>query len=143
MALALFTFIITQINGTKDYWGHIFWMPGVPLAIKPVLALIEFIGLFTKPFTLLIRLFANITGGHIIILSLVGLIWVMGNYGASTGGTIGGFVIALPFIFAMNFLELFVAFLQAFIFALLSALYIGQAVEEHHHDEHHEAAHAH
>jgi F-type H+-transporting ATPase subunit a len=136
-ALAIITFVVVNLSGNKDYWGHIFWMPGVPIWLKPVMALIEFAGIFIKPFTLLIRLFANISAGHLIILSLVGLIWTIGEMGTSLGGSIGGMVIALPFTFAMNFLELFVAFLQAFIFSLLASLYIGAAVEEHHHEEAH------
>ena len=113
-------------------------MPGVPLPVLIILTPLEIIGLFIKPITLLIRLFANITAGHIMILSLVSLIFVFSNLGANMGGAIGGSAIAIPFVFAMNFLELFVAFLQAFIFALLTSLYIGSAVEEHHHgDEHH------
>jgi F-type H+-transporting ATPase subunit a len=121
------------LNGNKDYWKHIFWMPGLPTPLKPVLAVIEFAGVFIKPFTLFIRLFANITAGHIIILSLIGLIFMFGKNGASVLGATGGSMVAVPFVFAMNFLELFVAFLQAFIFALLTSLYIGSAVEEHHH----------
>ena len=113
-------------------------MPGVPLLLKPLMALIEVIGLIVKPFTLMIRLFANITAGHIIILSLIGLIFLFGDNGLSTGGTAAGAALAVPFVFVMNLLELFVAFLQAFIFTLLSALYIGAAVEEHHHADHDE-----
>lgn len=143
LALAIFTFIVTNINGNKHYWGHIFWMPGVPVFVKPILAVIEFAGLFIKPFTLFIRLFANITAGHIIILSLIGLIWNFGDYGISVGGSSVGAVVSFLFVSFINLLELFVAFLQAFIFALLSALYIGAAIEDHHHEEGHEHAHAH
>jgi len=138
LALALVTFIVVNLSGNRDYWGHIFWMPGVPLLLKPLMALIEVIGLIVKPFTLMIRLFANITAGHIIILSLIGLIFLFGDNGLSTGGTAAGAALAVPFVFVMNLLELFVAFLQAFIFTLLSALYIGAAVEEHHHADHDE-----
>lgn len=130
MALALLTFIITTVNGNKHYWKHVFWMPGVPTAIKPVLAIVEFAGLFIKPFSLMIRLFANITGGHILILSLVGLIFIFGKAGASMSGAAGGAAVAVPFVLFMNAIELLVAFLQAFIFTILSALYIGMAVEE-------------
>jgi F-type H+-transporting ATPase subunit a len=137
LALAFFVFLVTNMSGNKDYWKHVFWMPGIPTFVKPVLAVIEFFGLFIKPFTLFIRLFANITAGHIIILSLVGLIWSFGDYGASVGGSGIGAVLSFMFVSFINILELFVAFLQAFIFALLSALYIGSAVEEHdHHDDH-------
>lgn len=132
MVLAIITFIVTNINGNKHYWGHVLWMPGLPLAIKPLISAIEIIGLFTKPFSLMMRLFANITAGHIIILSLVGLIFVFGNAGESIPGSIGGAAIAIPFTIFMNLIELLVAFLQAYIFTMLAASYIGAAVEEHH-----------
>lgn len=133
MVLAIITFIVTNINGNKHYWGHVLWMPGLPLAIKPLISAIEIIGLFTKPFSLMMRLFANITAGHIIILSLVGLIFVFGNAGESIPGSIGGAAIAIPFTIFMNLIELLVAFLQAYIFTMLAASYIGAAVEEPHH----------
>ena len=128
-ALALITFIIVQFSGTKDYWKHIFWMPGVPWPMKIVLAPIEVLGMFTKPFALMIRLFANMTAGHVIVMTLVGLIVVFRNWIA--GPAFFGFTIFISVI------ELLVAFLQAYIFTLLSALYIGMAVEDH--DEHHPA----
>ena len=134
LALSVFTFIIVQFNGTKDYWGHIFWMPGVPLVLKPVLAVIEFAGIFIKPAALTIRLFANIFAGHIIILSLLCLIFMFQSYAVGVASTLGAAVMFL--------LELFVAILQAFVFTLLSSVFIGQALEEHSHDEHHDAAHA-
>lgn len=141
MVLAFFVFIMVNINGNSHYWGHILWMPGVPTAIKPLMTIIEVVGVFMKPITLLIRLFANITAGHIIILSLVSLIFFFSKAGGVAGG-VAGMGLAVPFVFALNLLELFVAFLQAFVFALLASLYIGSAIEEHHHDEHHgEAAH--
>lgn len=136
-ALALITFIITNINGNKDYWGHIFWMPGVPVPMKIFLAPIELIGIFTKPISLMIRLFANITAGHIIILALVGLIFVFGNNGKSVGGSYVGLAIAAPFTCFLMVIEIIVAFIQAFIFTILTASYIGGATAEHHHDEHH------
>ncbi|MCH2044644.1 MAG: F0F1 ATP synthase subunit A [Saprospiraceae bacterium] len=137
MVLAVFTFIVVNLSGNKHYWEHVLWMPGVPLLLKPLLTILEVVGLFIKPATLLIRLFANITAGHIMILSLTSLIFVFSNQGESIAGAFGGGAIAIPFVFVMNFLELFVAFLQAFIFALLASLYIGGAVEEHHHEEAH------
>lgn len=138
MVLAVFVFIVVNINGTKDYWMHILWMPGVPTAVKPLLTVIEVMSLFIKPATLFIRLFANIAAGHVIILSLVSLIFFFNN-SFGMGGAIAGMTISVPFVFAMNLLELFVAFLQAFVFALLTALYIGSAVEEHGHHDHAEA----
>ncbi len=139
-ALALMTFLITNLHANKYYWGHIFNPPGVPLAIKFILVPIELAGVFIKPVALMIRLFANITAGHIIIISLVGLIFVFGNAGENIGGGVGGALVAVPFTLFMSFLELLVAFLQAFIFTMLSALFISLAQEDHHHDDH--AAHA-
>lgn len=135
LVLALFTFVITQFSGTKDYWGHIFWMPGVPIAMRPLLAVVEVIGLFTKPFALMMRLFANITAGHILILALISLIFILKTAWMSLA--------AIPFVIFMSCLELLVALLQAYIFTLLSALFIGMAVEEHDHahDHAHEGHH--
>ena len=126
--LAIITFLITSFSGNKYYWGHIFNTPGVPFILKFLIVPIEIVGLFTKPFSLMVRLFANITAGHIIILSLLGLIFIFKSVFAS--------LISLPFAIFMMFLELFVALLQAYIFTLLSAMYFSAAVEEHHHDEH-------
>ena len=123
LTMAVCTMVITNINGNKNYWGHIFWMPGVPAAMKIVLAPIELIGVFTKPFALMVRLFANITAGHIIILSLISVIFSMGVAWSALAG---------PLTLFMNVLELLVAFLQAYVFTLLSALFIGQAVDDHH-----------
>lgn len=136
IVLALIVFIVVNLNGTKDYWMHILWMPGIPTFVKPLLMVIEVLGLFIKPATLFIRLFANITAGHVIILSLVSLIFIFNNnMGTAAAG--GGIAIAVPFVFAMNMLELFVAFLQAFVFALLASLYIGGARETHDHEHEH------
>jgi F-type H+-transporting ATPase subunit a len=130
MMLALVVFVVVNLNGTKDYWLHILWMPGVPVFVKPLLTIIEVLGLFIKPATLFIRLFANITAGHVIILSLVSLIFFF-KTAMGTSGAVAGIGLAVPFVFALNLLELFVAFLQAFVFSLLTALYIGSAVEDH------------
>ena len=144
MGLAILVFIVTNISGKKDYWQHVFWMPGVPVFVKPILAIVEILGLFIKPFSLMIRLFANITAGHIIILSLIGLVFVFGNSGESLGGATVGAIVGGAFTAFMNLIELLVAFLQAFIFAMLAASYIGAAVEEHdHHDEEHAVDHRH
>jgi F-type H+-transporting ATPase subunit a len=128
-ALALLTFLITQFSGNKNYWKHIFWMPGVPVPMKIILAPIELLGVFIKPFALMIRLYANIMAGHIVLMSLVGLIFVFKNW----IGSGLSFVLA----FAISMIELLVALLQAYIFTMLSALYFGFAVEEHEHDEAH------
>ena len=135
LTLATITFILTNLNGSKDYWTHVFLMPGIPKPLLLILTPIEIIGLFTKPFALMMRLFANMTAGHIIILSLVSLIFILGENGSSVGGAIGGTAVAVPFVLFMNGLELLVALLQAYIFTLLSAIFIGMATEEHHHAE--------
>lgn len=133
MALALMVFIVTTISGKKDYWMHTFAMPGVPWYVLLILTPVEILGLFIKPFSLMIRLFANISAGHIIILSLIGLIFVFGDVGNSTSGAATGVLVGGAFTAFMNLIELLVAFLQAFIFAMLAASYIGAAVEEHDH----------
>ena len=132
--LAVFTFLVVNLNGNKNYWEHVFWMPGVPAAVKVlVLTPVEFLGLFLKPITLMVRLFANITAGHIVILSFVGLTFIFGEMGQNVGGgAIGALVGTLLGLF-MSAIELLVAFLQAFIFAILSASYIGAAVVDDHH----------
>lgn len=142
MVLAVFTFIITNINGNKHYWEHIFWMPGIPAWVKLILTPVEILGVFIKPFSLMIRLFANISAGHIIILSLVGLIFIFGENGTNLTGGIVGAIVGGAFTAFMNLIELLVAFLQAFVFSMLTASYIGAAIEEGHHD-HHDEAHAH
>lgn len=131
--LALFTLLVVNLSGNGNYWKHIFWMPDVPVPVKLFLMPIELIGIITKPFALMIRLFANITAGHIIVLSLVSLIFIFSNNGISLGGGVGGAVIAVPFVLFISVIELLVAFLQAFIFTILSAVFIGAAVEEAHH----------
>ncbi len=135
-ALALITFVLIVTGANKDYWMHIFNPPGVPLGVKPILILIEFLSLFIKPAALMIRLFANITAGHIIILSLVSLIFIAGHLANAAVG-FGSSLLVVPFMLFMNCLELFVAALQAFVFTILSAVFIGQAVEEHDHHEAH------
>ena len=127
--LALFTFLITQFSGNKDYWKHIFWMPGVPVPMKIILAPIELLGTLTKPFSLMIRLFANISAGHIVVMSLISIAIIM----KSTLGATGATLLSLALSFFLTLIELLVAFLQAYIFTMLSALFIGMAVEEHDH----------
>jgi len=127
--LALFTYLITQFSGTKDYWKHIFWMPGVPVSMKIILAPIELLGTLTKPFSLMIRLFANISAGHIVVMSLISIAIIM----KSTLGAAGATLLSLALSFFLTLIELLVAFLQAYIFTMLSALFIGMAVEEHEH----------
>ncbi len=132
--LALLTFVIMIASGNKNFWMHIFWMPGVPWPMKIVLAPIELIGLVIKPFSLMIRLFANITAGHIVLMSLMGMIIYNSWYGS-------GLTFLLTVVLVL--IELMVAALQAYIFTMLSALYFGSAVEEHEHDHEHEHSVAH
>jgi F-type H+-transporting ATPase subunit a len=123
-SLALITLLITLFTANKHYWGHIFWMPGVPKPMRIILAPIELLGVFIKPFSLMIRLYANMTAGHMVIMGLIGLIFVFQNWFAS-----GAFT---ALTIALSILELLVAALQAYIFTMLTALYFGSAVEEHH-----------
>jgi len=123
--LALFTFLITQFSGNKNHWKHVFAAPGVPTWLLPIMIPVEIIGLISKPFALMIRLFANITAGHIIVLSLICLIFIFDSVWVSP--------VSILFVVFMDCIELFVAFLQAYIFTLLSALFIGMATAEEHH----------
>jgi F-type H+-transporting ATPase subunit a len=123
--LALCTLIITLLSSNKNYWKHIFATPGVPKALMPIMIPIEIVGIFTKPFALMIRLFANISAGHIIILALISIIFINKN--------IAWGALSVPMALFISCLEMLVAVLQAYLFALLSALFIGAAVEESHH----------
>ncbi len=137
-ALAVLTFIITQVNGSKDHWKHVFNTPGVPWWLKfgiPLMPLVEFIGLFTKPFALAVRLFANITAGHFMVLGLVSLIFIMGDNGSSMAGAMGIMPLSFLFTLVIFTLEMIVAIIQPFIFTLLTAVFIGMAMETH--DDHH------
>ncbi len=128
MVLAILTFIITTVNGNKNYWSHII-LPPVPHALKPILIPIEIMGMFIKPFVLMVRLFANMTAGHIVALGFFSLIFIFGE--KSTGAGYGISVMSITFTVFMTMLELLVAFIQAYVFTLLSALYFGMATEEH------------
>jgi F-type H+-transporting ATPase subunit a len=135
-ALAIVTLIIYTISGNKDYWMHILWMPGVPVLIRPVLAIIELAGAFIiKPFSLLVRLFANISAGHIVVMSLIAIMFTLKN----SLGVVGATGLSLVLSFFITLIEVLVAFLQAYIFTMLSALFIGMAVAEHDHEHHHDA----
>jgi F-type H+-transporting ATPase subunit a len=125
MVLAIFTFIITTFSGNKNYWQHIFWMPGVPVPMKIFLMPIEIIGMFTKPISLMIRLFANITAGHIIILALMSLIFIFKSVAIAP--------VSVAFSLFITVIEIVVTAIQAYIFTILSALYFGMATEEAHH----------
>ena len=123
--LALLTFLITSFSGNKAYWSHIFWTPGVPLPLRVIILPVEVIGIFTKPFSLMVRLFAAITAGHIVLLSLLCLTFIFHSWGAGIGASI--------FVIFINLIELLVAGIQAYVFTLFSSLYIGMAIEEHDH----------
>ena len=123
-ALAFITFLITQFTANKNYWGHIFWMPGVPIPFKIILMPIELFGVFLKPAVLMMRLYANILAGHVVLMSIIALMFTFEAVFAK--GAFFGLTLFMAFI------ELLVAFLQAYIFTMLSALYFGFAVEEHH-----------
>ena len=141
-ALAICTFIVVQFSGNKSYWAHIFWPPGVAVPIKFILIPVEVLGLFTKPIALAFRLFGNMVSGHLAIVSVLGLIFIIT---AQISGFFGALFI--PFSMAITIfiymLKLLVSFIQAYIFIMLSAVFIGMAVEEHHHDDHHDEAHSH
>ncbi|MBN2236696.1 MAG: F0F1 ATP synthase subunit A [Bacteroidales bacterium] len=133
MVLALFTFIITTVSGNKNYWTHIVNTPGVPWWLKipmPLMPIVELMGLITKPFVLMVRLFANITAGHIIVLGFISLIFIFGNMHPVAG--YGVSIVSIAFSIFLTFLEFLVALIQAYVFTLLSALYFGAATEEHH-----------
>jgi len=131
-SLAIFTLVIYLFSGNKHYWEHILWMPGVPVLIRPVLAVIELAGaLLIKPFSLLIRLFANISAGHIVVMSLIAIMFTLQN----ELGVVGASSLSLILSFFITLIEVLVAFLQAYIFTMLSALFIGMAVEDHDHTD--------
>lgn len=132
--LAAFTFFITQWNGSKDHWEHVFWFPGVPGWMRIILTPIEIIGLFTKPFALAVRLFANMLSGKVMIICILGLIFIFAEFFGNIAG-IGVSLFALPLTVALYVLKAFVGILQAYIFTLLSAVFIGMAAEEHAHEE--------
>ena len=123
MVLAVMTFLITTFSGNRYYWAHIF-KPNVPWWLYPLMIPVEIIGIFTKPIALMIRLFANITAGHILVLALISLIFVFESVAVAPASII--------FVLFISVIELLVAFIQAFIFTILSALFIGMAIEEHH-----------
>lgn len=136
--LAVITFLITNISGNRHYWTDIFNTPGVPAWLKvfPLMPVVELVGVFTKPIVLMIRLFANMTAGHIVILGFIVIIYIMSQlFGVVAGGAVS--VVSVFFCVFISLLECLVAYLQAFVFTMLSALYIGMAVEEPHHAEAH------
>ena len=131
LVLAIFTFVIVNVNGSKEYWKETFW-PDVPLLLKPLMIIIEFVGLFIKPFSLMIRLFANILAGHSIVLGFTSLIFVTVALGVAMNSAMTVTSVLLT-VFIL-FVELLVAYIQAYVFTMLSAVYIGLArVQPHNH----------
>lgn len=128
-SLAILTYLITTFTANKNYWGHIFWMPGVPTPMKFILAPIELLGTIIKPFSLMIRLYANMVAGHVVLMSIIGLMFIFKSWIGSS--------LSFGLAFALSILEILVAFLQAYIFTMLSALYFGAGNEEHHHEDAH------
>lgn len=128
-SLAIMTYLITTFTANKNYWSHMLWMPGVPLPLKPFLALIELLGTVIKPFSLMIRLYANMLAGHVVLMSIIALMFIFKSW---IGSSLS-FVLA----FSLSILEILVAFLQAYIFTMLTSLYFGAGNEEHHHEEAH------
>jgi F-type H+-transporting ATPase subunit a len=137
--LALISFVVILASSNKHYWGHIFNPPGVPGWVKVILVPVEILGVFTKPFALMIRLFANMVAGHILIICLISLIFIMAALNQYVGWGFSPFSIA--FTIFIYFIEVLVAFLQAFIFTILTGVFIGQAIEGAHDDHAHAAAH--
>jgi F-type H+-transporting ATPase subunit a len=125
--LAIIVFLITNLSANKNYWGHIFWMPGVPVPMKIALIPLELMGLIIKPFALMIRLYANMFAGHIVLMSLIGLMFIFKSWLGSS--------LSFMLSFMISIIEILVALLQAYIFTVLTALYFGSAVQEHHHEE--------
>lgn len=137
--LAVITFVITQASGTKHHWEHVFMFPGVPPLVRLILTPVEIIGLFTKPFALAIRLFANMLSGKIMIVCILGLIFIFTDmFGAAFGVTSSIAWVGLTAL--LYILKAFIALLQAYIFTLLSAVFIGMAAEEHHHEDEHDVS---
>lgn len=133
LGLALFTFVVITLNGSKTYWKHMVNTPGVPMLMKlpvPIMPAVEIMGALIKPIVLAIRLFANMLAGHIVILAFICLIFIFAKLAVVAAVAVTP--VALIFVVFISFLELLVAFIQAFVFTLLSAIFIGMAVEEHH-----------
>lgn len=138
VVLGVISFIVILASSKKHYWGHIFNPPGMPLGIKFILVPVEVLSLFIKPMALIIRLFANMVAGHIIIICLVSLIFIFAGLNVYAGW--GTSIFSIAFTVFIYFIEILVAFIQAFIFSMLTAVFIGQAYEgEHHHEEAHAA----
>ena len=123
--LAILTFIITNISGNRAYWSHIFWTPGVPTVLRLIILPVEIVGIFTKPISLMIRLFVAITAGHIVLLSLIALAFIFRSVWVGVGSTV--------MVLFISLIEILVAGIQAYVFVLFSSLYVGMAIAEHEH----------
>jgi F-type H+-transporting ATPase subunit a len=136
IVLGVISFFVILFSTNKHFWGHIFWYPGVPVVVRLLIMLpVELLGVFTKPFALIVRLFANMVAGHIIILSFITLIFIFGSMNAIAGW--GFSPLSVLFAVFIYLIEIMVAFIQAFIFTNLTAVFIGQAFEGGHHEEAH------
>jgi F-type H+-transporting ATPase subunit a len=132
LVLAVCTFLMTNLTGTKEYWKEIFW-PDVPVALKcpmPLMPIIEIFGIFTKPIALMIRLFANMMGGHMVVIVFTLLIFIFGAYGVAVG--VGTSIFSLAFSLFMLLLDTLVSFIQAYVFTILSTMFISMAHVHHH-----------
>ncbi len=137
LILGVIAFIVILASSNKHYWGHIFNPPNMPMGVKLILVPVEFLSLFIKPMALIIRLFANMVAGHIIIICLISLIFIFAELSKYAGW--GTSVFSVGFVVFIYFIEILVAFIQAFIFAMLTAVFVGQAFEGEHHEEAHAA----
>lgn len=137
LLLGLISFIVIVASSKKHYWSHLFNPPGIPIGVKLILVPVEFLGIFLKTMALIIRLFANMVAGHIMIICLISLIFIFAGLNKYVGW--GTSVFSVAFTVFTYFIEILVAFLQAFIFAMLTAVFVGQTFEGEHHDEAHAA----
>jgi F-type H+-transporting ATPase subunit a len=137
LILGLISFAVILASSKKHYWGHIFNPPGMPFGVKLILVPVEFLSVFIKPMALIIRLFANMVAGHVIIICLISLIFIFAGLNRYAGWGTSAF--AVPFTIFIYFIEILVAFIQAYVFAMLTAVFVGQAFEETHHEEAHAA----
>jgi F-type H+-transporting ATPase subunit a len=137
LILGLISFAVILASSKNHYWGHIFNPPGMPMGVKAILVPVEFLSVFIKPMALIIRLFANMVAGHIIIICLISLIFIFAGLNKYAGW--GTSLFSVPFTIFIYFIEILVAFIQAYVFAMLTAVFVGQAFEKPHHDEAHAA----
>jgi F-type H+-transporting ATPase subunit a len=137
VVLGLISFVVILFSSNRHYWGHIINPPGMPIGVKAILIPVEILSVFIKPFALIIRLFANMVAGHIIIICLVSLIFIFAGLNVYAGW--GTSIFSIAFTVFIYFIEILVAFIQAFIFSMLTAVFVGQAFEGSHDDvDHHE-----